>query len=296
MSTKLAGFYKLTATDAVSGKTRVLADWFENLITNTGLERLGTATSIDRCKVGSGSAAPSVSDTALQAQVAETTTVFAQENGAQTSAPYFGWMRTTYRFGMGAAAGNLSEVGVGWGLGLFSRALIKDSGGTPTTITVLSTEFLDVTYELRMYAPPTDVSFTTVIAGVTHNCVMRASLANNANWWRPALGTNTHISFSNSHAGSEVKVYNGTLGAVTAGPSGSVATGSQTENAYVASSLQITAALSFGLDQGNVAGGISVLSWASNSGVYQISFDPPIAKDNTKTLTINAAIQWARGA
>lgn len=56
---------------------------------------------------------------------------------------------------MGVAAGNLSEVGMGWGnSNLWNRALIKDINGNPTTITILSDEYLDVVSEIRIYPTP----------------------------------------------------------------------------------------------------------------------------------------------
>ena len=69
-----------------------------------------------------------------------------------TTAPYYYGGRITWRFGQGIAAGNISEVGLGWGnSNLWNRALIKDANGNPTTITVLSDEYLDVVSEIRVY-------------------------------------------------------------------------------------------------------------------------------------------------
>ena len=66
--------------------------------------------------------------------------------------PYYRWAKVTWRFGQGVAAGNISEVGLGWGnSNLWNRALIKDANGNPTTITVLSDEYLDVVSEIRDY-------------------------------------------------------------------------------------------------------------------------------------------------
>ncbi len=87
------------------------------------------------CMVGSGNAAPAETDTALQAR-ASTSNINVQSNNSNVS-PRYGWRRRTFRFAAGAAAGNLSEVGVGWTTtAVFSRALILDGSGNPTTITV----------------------------------------------------------------------------------------------------------------------------------------------------------------
>jgi hypothetical protein len=58
----------------------------------------------------------------------------------------------TWRFGEGIAAGNIAEVGLGWGNAtLWNRARIKDAQGKPTVITVFADEYLDVVSEIRVY-------------------------------------------------------------------------------------------------------------------------------------------------
>lgn len=291
----LSGRFQISAVNADTGESRFIAE-FENLILDTGLERLGVGQAINQCSVGSGSTAPVNTDTALQSFVATTSTIIDQTNGAQATAPYFGWQRWVFRFPLGAAAGNLSEVGIGWGSGLFSRALIKDSGGTPTTITVLSNEFLDVTYELRIYPPTTDSTNTVVIGGVTHTCVTRAALVTDSNYWSPGIMVANAASFGNSITGTIIRARNGSLGAITSSPSGSEGGGTYTNNAYSSNSKQKSALIAFGLDQGNLSGGISALLFNSSGGAYQISFSPAIAKDNTKELNLTVRYSWARGA
>lgn len=290
----MSGHFTLTATNIETGETRKLAE-FDNLITNAGLERLGTGGAVSFALVGSGSNAPNVNDTALQSFVASQG-MTSSSAGAQSSAPYYGWGRYVYRFPAGSATGNLSEVAVGWAstnANIFSRALIKDTNGDPTTITVLSNEFLDVTYELRMYPPTTDSTFTTVIGGITHNCVLRASEVTDGSWaWRPFI-VEQGASFQNPR-GNIGLAYDGALGAITATPSGSGAGVNVTDQAYSAASLTRAATLSADLNVANFVGGIDVIYFLTRMGAYQVSFDPPIAKDNTKTLSVNAAVTWAR--
>ena len=290
-----SGHFTLVAVNADTGESRELAS-FDNLITDIGLERLGSGGAVGFCHVGSGSAAPVATNTALASFVASTALTGSTVSGAQATAPYFGWTRFTYRFAAGVAAGNLSEIGISWTStsgNLFSRALIKDSGGTPTTITVLSNEFLDVTYELRMYPPTTDSTFTTVIGGVTYDCVLRASEVTDGSWaWRPFI-VEQGASFANPR-GNTALAYDGTLGAITATPSGTGAGLDATDNAYVANSKSRSAVLSATLGGANFTGGIDVIYFLTRMGTYQVSFNPPIAKDNTKTLAVNAAVSWAR--
>ncbi|MEG2263009.1 MAG: hypothetical protein RSC68_01400 [Acinetobacter sp.] len=127
---------------------------FHNLVLDAGLDRLSVGSAIDRVCVGSGNSAPIISQTKLDAFVASTTTTQGYEVGIRqvTTEPYYYGGRIIYRFGEGVAAGNLSELGLGWAnTNLFNRALIKDANGNPTTITVLADEFLDVVVEIRVY-------------------------------------------------------------------------------------------------------------------------------------------------
>jgi len=206
-------------------------------------------------------------------------------SGVQSSAPYFGWRRKTWRFAQGAAAGNLSEVGVGWATSgsLFSRALILDSGGTPTTITVLADEFLDVTYELRQYPVTTDNTGTFVLDGLTYDWVSR-----------PANVTSSFVPNAAMNSAS-INYYNGAIGAITGSPSG---TGSglltPTPQSYSTGSYSITFTLIASITQANLAGGITAARIIGSGFDYQFGFTPAIPKDNTKILSIDYTHSWAR--
>lgn len=291
----MAGKFKLEAVRP-DGTRRVLADWFDNLIVDQGLNRIGTGTFMPYCHVGTGSTAPGNSDTALVAFVAATNTVQAETSGTASSSPYYGYRVRTYRFAQGAAAGNLTEVGIGWastGAVLFSRALIKDGGGSPTTITVLSDEFLDVSYELRCYAPTSDSVVTVTISGTNYDFTCRAANVTNSLWWAPRdqaiLDTNT----SGSHV--EQSAYNGSIGAVTALPSGtSDAPKTVTKQTYSNNSYRADFACFWDLNDGNLAGFISAMVFSSSLGSFQMGVTPDIEKDGTKLLTLTYRVTWAR--
>lgn len=286
--TQCAGWFKIEATRP-DGTRRVLADWFPNLILNGGLDRMGAnADYLYWCQVGSGSTAPVAAQAALVNRIAGTNTGQAIVAGAQASAPYYGWLRRTYRFAVGVAAGNLSEVGVGWAStgSLFSRALILDGGGSPTTITVLSDEVLDVTYELRRYPGTVDLTGTVVLDGVTHNWVSRAAAVTTEGAWTGAGAMVLDFALS----------FNGGIGAVTTSPSGVSGILSATALPYSAGSYTRAVTVSAGLNDSNLAGGIrSILIHSySNTARYQIQFDPAIPKDNTKVLSLTIQHSWAR--
>lgn len=291
-----AGRFKLEAVNADTGERRVLAPWFNNLITDQGLNRIGTGGIGGYCHVGTGTTAPAVTDTALATKLAHTTSAISGVSSGSASLPYYGSRTQVFRFGVGVAAGNLSEVGIGYNAtALFSRSLIKDSSGNPTTITVLPSEYLDVTYELRMYAPEADVPFSIVISGVTYTGVARAAEATTFSgstdpWYGGYL-----FGSGASLGAAQVRAYNGTIGGAAAVPSGTVSfLGSPSNSAYSNNSLQLTGTVTAALGTGNLAGGISALVVYTTLGAFQMSFSPAIPKDATKVLSVGITLSWAR--
>lgn len=285
------GFYKIEARGA-DGRMRTLADWFPNLITTLGANALGSATSnvFSACYVGSGNTAPAVTDTALQSLIGGTSTINTQASTPPTTSPYFGTCTTQFNFAAGVATGNLSEVGVGNASNaLFSRALILDSGGTPTTITVLSSESLYVTYAFSMYAPLTDTTGTVVVAGVSYGYTGRAANVTGGAW-APQVGDTMGI-FSTT-------VFNGTIGAITSSPSGSNGTeSSHTNNSYSTGSFTLSGTSTFDLTHGNLSGGVTALlvtfgQQRTTRGQYQFGLGAAIPKDGSHILTLTFSQSW----
>lgn len=294
-TTKVRGRYKIEAVKP-DGSKRLLADWFSNLITDNGLNLLGTGGGIGNfCLVGSGNTAPSNSDTTLVTFVASTSTIATQSTSSQPSAPYFGTTTKTYRFAIGVATGNLSEVGLGpnsTNTSLFSRALILDGGGSPTTITVLSSEALDVTYQLQQFVPTADVTGSVTINAVSYAYTARAANSTNATW---------QLDFSDAGGFTAIAAFNGTIGAVTGSPSGSAGSSlsPSSQSSYTAGTKRIDSTFSFGLTDGNLAGGVSaVLLTAGRSrgqmGQYQVGFTPALPKDSSHTMTLVFRHSWDR--
>lgn len=284
----------------IEATRRVVAS-FDNIITNAGLDRVGQAGDwLSACQVGTGNATPQATDTGLQVFLAGVASVHASVGGAQGSAPFFGWRRTTFRFGPGVGTGNLSEVGVGWastGSTLFSRALILDAGLMPTTITKLADESLDVTYELRNHPAAADSTGNLTITGVgTMTFTTRAASVTTASDWDYGSGS------SNRRGGVSATgnlVHSGTIGAVTGEPSGTFANPASVANAaYSNGSFQRTATITFGLTEGNV-GGIRSLAVRYGStdrgfGRTQTEFGTIIPKTSAQTMVFNVVHNWGR--
>jgi hypothetical protein len=302
---RMSGEFELIATNVYTGKQRQLAK-FPNLILDLGLDRIGINENwMANCYVGSGNSQPVVTQSALDVLVGSTTNRISNVTTILASSPYYTQQAITYRFAQGAAAGNLSEIGVGWAsTSLFSRALILDSFGDPTTITVLADEFLDAVYRLRNYPPLTDDTYEVVIDGVTTTIVSRAARVTQAGSWLsttvsgPRGGGQTSV----TGGGGEHTCYNGGLGPITGNPSGTSAGNPGASNqAYSNGSYYRDYTVTWGLTIGNLAGGVSAFrtnfgSQFSNArfGSMQFSFSPAIQKNDTKTMVLAFRNSWGR--
>lgn len=301
LTTKMRGRFKLEVLRP-DGRVRLVRE-FPNLITDAGLNVIGTSGSwLAACRVGTGTATPNVADTALASHLAGTGTLQANTSSAQSTPPYYGMRTRTYRFAAGVAAGNVAEVGIATqtapGGTLFSRALVLDGDGDPTTITVLSDEVLDVTYQLQ-YFPQEETVGVATIGGVDYDVTTRASDVTNSGFWASS-GTTGGL--------SAAFAYNGAIGAVTTSPSGSSDIGTETQASYGNNNLYRDTTLSWGLNTANFGGaGVRAMSArldglsSSAMGKIQIGFandDSPslgIPKTSSQILSVVCRHTWARG-
>ena len=296
IQTKLSGFYKLEAVKIKSGKRRLLADWFPNLITDGGLERIaGHSDWLTYCTVGTGSTTPAFGDSGLASFVGYNHGgVISTTNGVTGSSPYYRWMKKIYRFNPGDATGNIAEVGIGWANtngSLFSRALILDSGGSPTTITILSDEYLDVTYECRKYLPETDAdTYQIDLRSITHDVTggRAAEITNTVIWEMPFNAFNA--------ANTDCRVYDGTIGDIAGYPSGTtyVYTSTYSIASYVSGSHEIEWTYSFSLTQGNLTNYISAIMVYMCGGAYQFGVSPDIEKTSDDIMSLTFKASWGR--
>lgn len=294
----LKGIFNLKFTNVKTGQIRELE--FTNLILNSGLDRLAVGNFIAGCVLGSASSTPVVTDTSITGILGSSTTLQAYGVGtANTSTPpYWCSYYWTYRFIEGVATGNISQVAMAFGTvnattnaytGLFSLALVKDSGGTPITITKLADEVLDVTYTLQLFCPSADATGTVSISGVDYDYVARPASA--AIWY-----ANNPISTS---VGVLAYQASSTLGTQLTTPSGSYnQTSAQTYSTYTAGTFYRDLAIYWDLNNGNVTGGIRCIYLDAGSR-WQIQYSKTsdssaIPKDATKRLTLNVRLSWGR--
>lgn len=303
---QLAGEYKIVVNRADG--TVYETDWFKNIILDQGLDRMGNGSSsvIGYAQVGTGTTAPDPLQTSLVSPVAGSALQSSANGGISNSgSPNY---ETTYTwfftFSQGSVVGNITEVGVGWsssGSTLFSRALILDNLGSPTSITIVALDQLTVYYRLKIIPPLSDVSGSVTIGGTPYTYTARvANVGSFANatwtfWTAQASQTGSLIQLDNAATYSSSSV----LGAITGTPTSSsgTATTTITAGSYTPGSFTREHTCTWSISQGNATGGIGaiLLEYNYNASMdFQYKFDTPIPKDNTKVLSLTASISWNR--
>lgn len=298
----LEGIVHFKFTNSKTGEVREYE--FKNLVLNSGIDYYMTSNYwfISGCILGSSSVPPVATDTTITNILGTSTTFQTSGVGGSntTTLPYYTSFYWTCRFIEGVATGNIAQVAMAYGSvnaanntydGLFSKALVKDSNGTPITITKLADEVLDVTYTLRIYSPSSDVTGTTTISGVNYDYIVRAASADS---W--TLNGKPVSSIPTATA------YTGTIGTNLGTPSGSSANATtKTFGTYAVGTHTRTATIFWDLNQGNLSGGIRSVylgfgNYSYGTGVYfqiQYTANPAhpdttvtIPKDATKRLTL----------
>lgn len=275
--------------------------WMPNLITNFGLDLLGAGGQVNTyCSVGEGATTPAFTDVALvtfhQSQASEYTD--SKTNGGAPD--YEKQLNKVWRFPVQSVNKNYAEVGVGTGSSgnnLFSRALIVDGGGLPTTFTVLVGEQLEVTYRLWVYPRVVDATNSQTISGTSYTFTYRGrSVTSVGNMDAQFFGFGWINSFT------YLTAFNGTISVATGGGVSGSASGSSSTSVgtYTSGNYYRDVTSVFSTTAGNLAGGISAFEayFATIGGAFmlpmQIGVSPSIPKDATKTLTMVIRMSWAR--
>lgn len=293
---KVGARFKLVVRKASDDSIARETDWFKNLVLDTGLNRMSVGTWIDRCCVGTGNSTPVATQVALDSFLASTTTKQATSSGLQTTtAPYYRWAQATWRFGAGVAAGNISEVGLGWGnANLWNRALIKDANGNPTTITILSDEYLDVISEVRDY-PTLSTSGSFNLLDKSGNIVSTHTY-DASPYLKGAVNYFGKITVGYLYACAGVK-----NNPVTSEPSSYLGFTTSLAITYpTQTSLRAVASLALTEANGthqtlmidSVVG--MMCNQSASSGNYKFQISPTITKTNTQTMTYTFTMSWGR--
>lgn len=286
---------------------------YRNMILDSGLDLLGGYSSdfADYMVAGTGNSEPSPSQTQLDSKLggsARSTGGSISRNDVES---YVAFTRT-YTGAVGAFVGNFSEIGIGpnaSGTNLFSRSLLRDVEGNPTSITVLADEQLRVTYELRMYQPTGD-TFVGELGGyeVTIRPMLVEDISDGGSWqywtWGMLMGVGSNSlpigsplqSGTNANAGS-LRLYSGEIGPITGGPSGTM----QTPNArtmvsrsYTPGSFEMEVTFNIPIGSGNFAGGLGAIALSMGGTLFQFGFSPKLNKTSENRLIFTVVYSWGR--
>lgn len=298
------------------GTRQVLLPWFANLITDIGMNLLGSAGSaqdnLAYCRIGVGNTNPAYTDQALVSQTGYTNTVGSGGASGLSADGTYIYRRVSKRFAAGTISGvNLAEVGMsyaGTGNNLFSRSLLKDISGNPTTITLLPDEVLDVIYELRQYLPPQDIVVETAIDGAPATVTIRRSTqTQQVNNWAAYVGYSIHPD-GGAGAYPTYAEYDGLEAPIAAATgwsnSGLTYKATKVTNNYVANSYQRTVTLTFPLTVANYSTGLGFITIGTGSlndtraynafGPWGLIFNPKLNKTVSRIATVTFGVSWAR--
>ena len=302
---ELCGRFQLVVRKAATGEQCRESAWTDNIVLNTGLNRMSVGDWITQCCVGSGNSLPAITQTKLDNIIAATTSINASSQGRNfTNAPLYSWVRRTWIFGEGQAEGNISEVGMGWQEGaglqnhqLWNRALIKDLVGNPTTITVFNDEYLEVISEIRMH-------FKQTFTGAFNMVDKYGAVLNSYTYEGIPYMAEGYQVFSPVYI-SVLGIYSGFKQDLVTLPNNSVYSSNQgggiaPVNTYpTAKSVQAKCKIPLGLANGGLHRTLvtwfsGLMSSGSGNSAYQVEIAPPITKTSNDILEYTFTLTWDR--
>jgi hypothetical protein len=291
---------------------------FSNLLLDAGLDRMGEhGTYMTHLYLGAGTSTPDPSNTALDDltymgdSLIPIDHTISSVNSPVGEQPY---AQVTRIFRVQPRGSNFvySEIGVGHhsesGSGgitdvLLSRTLIKGLDGNPAVLSVLGDEYLDVTYELRLYMPTEDLVTTIMPTGKDtepRTLTMRAAYTNTrsviiSSWglsdsWKN--GVTLALAGSDVELGSHA-IYDGPIGSITSGPSGN-----RLDTIFNAFSHEFvgnrTAVVTLKIDTASNIGTWRSILLATTATSFQCQFDPPFDKTLEDSVELSYSVSWGR--
>lgn len=286
--------------------TREYVTDFDNLVLDTGLQRIGTnADWMDWLHLGSGITAPAplqnslVNATYKGKTLAPETSTQSGTNIEDPLNPYC-WITRVFRVSPRGENRTYSELGVGWNdNNLFSRTLIKDPTGGQNTITILGDEYLDVTYETRLYMPVDTAVYTVTPTGddvEPREITVHASALNSTSitfgWGLEYINEPRSLCRYYTAQGHN-RFFTGGRGGLYQNPEGSTVGSSFNVNSMVRSS-DTSMTFSFTRDLPDNVGTLRTFQVSQEAFCFQMEFNPPFVKTNEDRFNISYSISWGR--
>lgn len=295
--------------------TREYVTEFDNMILDSGLYRIGNITDwMDYLHLGTGTTPPSpkqnslVNATYIGNIISPTAPTEYGINSSDPLNPYC-WVTRVFRVSPRGESRTYSELGVGWYEDyvnyLFSRTLIKDSLGNPTSISILGDEYLDVTYEVRMYIPMDTAVYTIVPTGddlEPREVTVHASNINTPTFrygwglgFYDSMSTRTHRpnSICGTFLTNHNRFFNGEGGGLYGDPNGTVVgTGFDAHTKERISDTSM--AFHFKRDLPDNIGTLRTFQVSQMGYCFQLEFNPPFFKTYQDRFDISYSISWGR--
>lgn len=312
MKLGLSGRYKL---EQYSGDGEIkFSSEFGNLITDDGLTMMGTfeATGTNGymqwVSLNSDNSTPMPDDGVEEGDVEYRSNTATRTSDTYIETPEQGGVLSR-RFILPALTSNqnFSSILVGMlfnsaGRRLFSRALIRDPQGDPTTITGLTGDVFVVTYDLE-FIPQGEVSGTLELTGTKGGIYEWTARPANIDLPDGVAASNNNFLGRRLHAamnavgttGATNRTYTGDLGPTTGVPTGTVNTVVMDLVADVTSLAEEHRTL-ITYRNGHRAHPTTISCYVCRMGpfCYQIQFFPPIVKTNPGILELNFELGWGR--
>lgn len=303
---KIGGFFRLQVKNGETGNITQDTGWFQNVITDYGMDLFGVGTPTGvgfgpipwSCCVGTGTATPAFSDTTLQSPLVISSPASPTSASYVAGPPAYNFSTIAWAYPLGSVIGNISEVGAGTfivnpfilaNFRCFSRQLILDSMGNPTTIAVTSSDQLNVSYQLRLYFDLTDSTTSINISGTTYGGTIRRALTGLSRAGVMGITTDTP-----GWGFTTCSICLGSLGTTSSSPGGyHLPYDTATFGTYTPGSFTNTVILHWNTSIANYAI-ISGFFGCDCLGYWQFELLPGFAKTSSNTLAINFSFAWAR--
>lgn len=313
MQLGIAGEFRCVVRSADS-TIKIDTGYQKNLILNNGLDFLGEKSAgkmFTTCVIGSGTSTPSPEQSAIDIHVASITGS-PHDNRSSYTNDGTGLYKTyvTTKFSFTSLDGvNITELGISNAnttvakTSLCTRALIKDSSGLPTAISVTTGEILDIYYRLWHVVSTVESSHTINVTNglgvdVPYNIRVLPSYVGDADYIDKILGLGYS---SNISASATSRVSTGDLAGINTVPSGALPSPntatSFVDELYVKGSFKRKSSYIYGPSAAN--GSIRTVVIGTSHAYWQMRFgsvenDSPLLKTSTEKLTIPFEISWGR--
>lgn len=292
ITTRVEGWYTVQRIKPGHGVIQELS--FPNVVTDLGMNKFGNETyDPSYFHVGTSTTTPTNTDTSLGAFGTSFNQSAAGDDDNSNSGPpdYYAKRLVVKKSAIGGATGNWTEIAVSTQAAtgnILSRALILDSGGNPTTFTVLADEQMQASYELRHYPVFTDDVRAVTISGVSKNTITR--VCNASSWaWRSFGSYGFHFFQCTPYTGDI------NASAVSGFPAGTALSGgSVTRATYGSNNFYRDATSTWAA--GSATGKHRSYVWSNDwvTALFQVQYDTAIVKGATQQLVMNQRYSWAR--